>query len=115
MFENLDTEKLAEATLGLLALTLHDGCRAWKGIDWDVMDLLYQRGWILDPRGKKPSVVLTESGLEIAEAMLMRQFGQAKACRHRGAVHAIDPDVNPPLSKISRVQREDIHNDRGLS
>jgi hypothetical protein len=78
MFENLDTKKLAEATLGLLALTLHDGCRAWKGIDWDVMDLLYQRGWILDPRGKNPSVVLTESGLEIAEAMLMRHFGQAK-------------------------------------
>jgi hypothetical protein len=30
MFENLDTEKLAEATLGLLALTLHDGCRVGK-------------------------------------------------------------------------------------
>ena len=76
MFENLDTEKLAEAALGLLALTLHDGCRAWKGIDWDVMDLLYQRGWILDPRGKNKSVVLTESGLEMAEAMLMKHFGR---------------------------------------
>ena len=80
MFENLDTEKLAEAALGLLALPLPDGCRAWKGIDWDVMDLLYQRGWILDPRSKNKSVVLTESGLEMAQAMLMKHFGRDGTC-----------------------------------
>lgn len=77
MFEHLDTDKLAEATLGLLALTLHDGYRAWKGIDWDVMDLLHQRGWIEDPRGKAKSVVLTDTGLALAEAMLMKHFGLA--------------------------------------
>jgi len=77
MFEHLDTDKLAEATLGLLALTLHDGYRAWKGIDWDVMALLHQRGWIEDPRGKAKSVVLTDTGLALAEAMLMKHFGLA--------------------------------------
>lgn len=77
MFNQLDTDKLAEATLGLLALTLHDGYRAWKGIDWDVMDLLHQRGWIEDPRGKAKSVVLTDTGLALAEAMLMKHFGLA--------------------------------------
>jgi hypothetical protein len=82
MFEDLDTDKLAEVTLGLLALTLHDGCRAWKGIDWDVMELLHQRGWIHDPRGKTKSVVLTETGLALAEAMLMKHFGRHPRSNH---------------------------------
>lgn len=72
----LDPDKLAEAALGLLSLTLHDGDRAWKGLDWDVMDLLYQRGWIHDPRGKAKSVVLTETGLAMAGAMLHKHFGR---------------------------------------
>ena len=75
MFNQLDTDKLAEATLGLLALTRHDGYRAWKGIDWGVMALLHDRGWIEDPRGKAKSVVLTPTGLALAEAMLMKHFG----------------------------------------
>jgi hypothetical protein len=29
--DDLDSDKLAEVALGLLGLTLHDGCRAWKG------------------------------------------------------------------------------------
>ncbi len=74
--DELDTEKLAEVTLGLLALTLHDGCRAWKGIDWGVMNLLYERGWILDPQGKAKSVVLTEAGLAQAEKLMMKHFGR---------------------------------------
>ena len=44
--DELDAEKLAEVALGLLALTIHDGSRAWKGLDWGVMNLLYERGWI---------------------------------------------------------------------
>lgn len=60
--ERLDSEKLAEVALALLALTIHEQCRAWKSIDWAVMDLLYQKGWIADPRGKAKSVVLTEEG-----------------------------------------------------
>lgn len=73
----LDTDKLAEVALGLLALTLHDGCRAWKNIDWDVLDLLYQRGFILDPRDRNKSVVLTEAGLAQAGALLMKHFGHS--------------------------------------
>lgn len=33
--DDLDSDKLAEVALGLLALTLHDGSRAWKGLDWE--------------------------------------------------------------------------------
>ena len=31
--DDLDADKFAEVALGLLALTIHDGCRAWKGMD----------------------------------------------------------------------------------
>ena len=60
-----DADKVAEVALALLDLTKHGdhgGVRAWKGLDWDVMDLLFEKGWILDPKGKAKSVVLTESG-----------------------------------------------------
>ena len=32
---DIDTDKIDEAVLALLYLTLHDGVRAWKGHDWD--------------------------------------------------------------------------------
>ena len=31
----LNTDKLDDTALALLYLTLHDKCRAWKGMDWD--------------------------------------------------------------------------------
>jgi hypothetical protein len=30
----IDTDKVEEAVLALLYLSLHDGARAWKGFDW---------------------------------------------------------------------------------
>ena len=74
--DELDVAKLAEVALGLLALTIHDGTRAWKGVDWGVMNLLFERGWIHDPRGQAKSVVLTETGLELAEKMLLKHFAK---------------------------------------
>lgn len=76
MPEDLDAAKLAEVALALLALTIHDGNRAWKGLDWGVMDLLFQRGWIHDPQGKAKSVVLTETGLAMAGELLRKHFGR---------------------------------------
>jgi hypothetical protein len=74
--DELDAEKLAEVALGLLSLTIHDGCRAWKGMDWGIMNLLYERGWIQDPQGKAKSVVLTDTGLALAEELLLKHFGR---------------------------------------
>ena len=74
--DELDAEKLAEVALGLLFLTIHDGCRAWKGLDWGVMNLLFERGWIQDPHGKAKSVVLTDTGLALAEKLLLKHFGR---------------------------------------
>jgi hypothetical protein len=35
---DIDTDKIDEAVLALLHLTLHDRFRAWKGFDWDALD-----------------------------------------------------------------------------
>ena len=75
---NLNQEKLSEAALAILGLTAfrdHHVVRAWKGMDWDLLDVLYQKGWIDDPKGKAKSIVLTEEGARLAEDLLQRHFG----------------------------------------
>ena len=73
--EQLDSEKLAEAALGILSLTLHGG-RVWKGLDWDLMNLLYEKGWVCDPKSKARSVVLTDEGEQLATRFLEKHFGR---------------------------------------
>ena len=68
-------DKVDEAVLALLYLTLHDGNRAWKGIDWDAIDRLYEKGFIENPRNKNKSIVFTEQGLEKCEELFRRLFG----------------------------------------
>ena len=77
--ENIDEEKLAEAALALLSLTSHTDSgviRAWKGMDWDLLNILYQKGWIWDPVGKQKSVVFTDEGKELATQFLEKHFGK---------------------------------------
>jgi Domain of unknown function (DUF6429) len=71
----LDTSKIDDAVLALLALGLHDGAGAWKGFDWDAMERLHAAGWISDPRTTAKSVVFSESGLHRAEHLLQALFG----------------------------------------
>jgi hypothetical protein len=40
----IDTEKVDEAVLALLYLTLHDGARAWKSFDWETLNRLHAKG-----------------------------------------------------------------------
>ena len=42
------------------------------------MNLLFERGWIDDPKGKAKSVVLASSGLEVAEKLLHKHFGKCR-------------------------------------
>jgi hypothetical protein len=72
----IDTDKLAEAALAILSLTLHDDGRVWKGLDWDLMDLLHEKGWIVDPQTKAKSAVLTEDGKRLATEFLRKHFGR---------------------------------------
>jgi hypothetical protein len=71
----LDGEKLAEAALGILSLTLHGG-RVWKALDWNLMNVLFGKGWISDPVSKTKSVALTEEGERQARSFLLKHFGR---------------------------------------
>jgi len=62
--------------LALLQLTLHDRAHAWKGADFEVMNRLYEKGYILDPRNKIKSVVLTEEGLVRSRELFEKLFGK---------------------------------------
>ena len=42
----LDEDKIDNAALALLSLTLHNGRRVWKGLDWEITDRLHQKVWI---------------------------------------------------------------------
>jgi hypothetical protein len=70
----LNTDKLDDTALALLYLTLHDDCRAWKGMDWGVLGRLHEKGMIHDPVGKVKSVVFTPEGLERAKALFEEMF-----------------------------------------
>jgi hypothetical protein len=74
---DIDTEKIDDAVLAVLYLTLHDQVRAWKGIDWDALARLHQKGLIEDTVGKRKSVVFTNEGLRKAEYCFGRLFGKS--------------------------------------
>jgi hypothetical protein len=69
-----DFDRIDDAALALLFLTLHDGYRAWKGFDWSVMDRLHEKGFIDDPRNKAKSVVFTEEGLQRSKELFESMF-----------------------------------------
>jgi hypothetical protein len=73
---SVKTDKIDDAALALLYLTLHDGHRAWKGFDWGVLGRLHDKGMIHDPVGKVKSVVFTDEGLERAKKMLEEMFAE---------------------------------------
>jgi len=74
----LDKEKVDDAVLALLYITLHDGFRAWKGFDWDTLDRLYQKGLIENPVGKTKSVVFTHEGLARSKLLFEKMFKAAE-------------------------------------
>ena len=74
MENELDWNRIEDAALALLYLTLHEGDRVWKQIDWEVTDRLHEKGMIADPRNKTKSLALTPEGLERAERMFRDLF-----------------------------------------
>lgn len=79
----IDTDKIDDAVLALLQLTLHDGRHAWKTFDWDVTDRLYRKGMIENPANKTKSVVLSEDGLKRSDALFRELFTQAGSQNER--------------------------------
>jgi hypothetical protein len=50
-----DKDKVDEMALAMLYLTTFEdesGLRVWEGLDWDITDRLYEKGYIGDPKGK---------------------------------------------------------------
>ena len=76
---DFDLDRIDDAVLALLYLGLHDGDRAWKGFDWDVMDRLHEKGMILRPRGKTKSVVFSGEGLRRSEQLFNAMFNRDAA------------------------------------
>ena len=64
---DIDTDKLDEAALAILSLTLHDDRRVWKNLDWAITDRLFEKGLIENPANKSKSLMLTAVGLARAE------------------------------------------------
>ena len=63
------------ALLVLTSFEEHGVVRAWRSHDWDLLEGLFRRGWIHDPKSKAKSVVLTEEGYARARELFDRYFG----------------------------------------
>jgi len=70
----IDEEKIDDAVLALLQLTLHEESRAWKGHDFEVMNRLFDKGLISDPFNKNKSVYLSEKGLAKSKELFEDMF-----------------------------------------
>jgi hypothetical protein len=75
----IDRDKIDEAVLALLWLTLHDERRAWKGFDRDALERLHARGLIADMVNKAKSVILTDEGLRQSEELFRALFTRPRS------------------------------------
>ena len=73
-----DQDKVDEIVLALLYLTSTKdkyGTRAWKGMDWGVMNRLHEKGYISNPKTKALSIVLSEEGEKRSGELFFKHFG----------------------------------------
>jgi Domain of unknown function (DUF6429) len=85
----IDETRIDEAVLALLHLTLDDAGRAWKAIDFEVMNRLHAKGLIADPVNKNKSVLLTEKGLAESKRLFESLFAK-------------NPDKGAPSRRATR-------------
>ena len=48
------------------------GLRAWKGLDWDIMNRLHDKRMISDPKSKAKSVAWTEEGAKLSSELFKK-------------------------------------------
>ncbi len=75
-----NTDKIDEDVLTLLYLTSFQEKkgwpkRAWKGHDWEVMNRLFEKGLISDPKSKAKSVELSDEAFEKAKQLFQAKYG----------------------------------------
>jgi hypothetical protein len=80
---DFDHDKVDDAALALLFLTMRKErigpmtvASAWKGLDWDVLDRLHEKGFISDPKNKNKSVVFSQEGMRRSEALFRTMFAK---------------------------------------
>lgn len=74
-----DKDKVDEMALTMLYLThfrdrKDSPYKAWKGLDWDVLNRLYDKGYIYDPKNKNKSVVFTDDGFAFSKQLFQEHF-----------------------------------------
>jgi hypothetical protein len=77
----INEQKVDEMSLALLYLTTFKdkfGFRAWKSHSWDVLDRLYEKGFIDDPATKAKSVVLTDEGVKRSKLLFEKHFAKLR-------------------------------------
>jgi hypothetical protein len=74
LLDDLDTDRLAEAALAILSLILSRSRTCVEGLGLGTDGLLHDRSWIVDPRSKARSLVLTEEGERLAQPFLRKHF-----------------------------------------
>jgi hypothetical protein len=70
----IDEEKIDQAILALLYLTLSKDGWAWKGFDFRAMNRLHEKGFITDPVNKNKSVLLTDKGIAESQRLFELLF-----------------------------------------
>jgi hypothetical protein len=71
-----DEDRVDDAVLRLLYLTLDRDGRASKGFDWSVMTRLHDKGMIHNPVGKAKSVLLTEEDIAESERLFREMYAK---------------------------------------
>lgn len=72
-----DQNKVDEMVLALLYLNssrTQYGTRAWKGMNLAVLDRLFKKGYISDPKAKTLSLDLTEAGARLSKDLFLKFF-----------------------------------------
>lgn len=59
---DIDEEKIDDATLAILSISMDKNRSAWKQVDWSITNRLYEKGFIHNPVGTTKSITFTEEG-----------------------------------------------------
>ena len=102
----LDTDRIDDAVLALLHLTLHDESRAGKDFDPETLGRLHQKGMIGDPTGESNALALTGNGMQrskqLFETMFTKQApGQSKYPHIKVDLADLSGELWPILRRVS--------------
>jgi uncharacterized protein DUF6429 len=99
----IDTDRLDDAVLALLYLTLHDQDRASKDLDGDALGRLHEKGMIESPASE--SLTFTPDGLRRSKQLFESMFasraaGEPAAGASRTEQAAKYPDIRVELADL---------------